>query len=268
MFKEYFLICLLIHILGDYYFQSERLAEQKVKSVKKLVRHLSLYLLAGVLIILPVFSGDIFRSVLVLAATHAVIDIIKQLYMKYGRIKRNIGTDRTAYIIDQGSHFICIAAVAFFMAAKDYRLQLIPIADNFFKIINADIISVLSWTVMLLAIFKPANITIKQLLSAYRPYPGIAKSILPQDKTIEAEALKVNEDEADRKAGAFIGSLERLIILMFLAINQFSAIGLVLTAKSIARYNKITTVKVFAEYYLLGTLLSTAWVIIIFHLLS
>lgn len=40
-------------------------------------------------------------------------------------------------------------------------------------------------------------------------------------------------------------------------IGEYSAIGLVLTAKSIARYDKIAHEPEFAEYYLLGTLLST-----------
>ena len=39
-------------------------------------------------------------------------------------------------------------------------------------------------------------------------------------------------------------------------------IGLVLTAKSIARYDRISKDKDFAEYYLLGTLLSTAIAIV------
>lgn len=53
-------------------------------------------------------------------------------------------------------------------------------------------------------------------------------------------------------------------MLILLSIGQYSAIGLVLTAKSIARYNKITENQEFAEYYLLGTLLSTVIVIGIF----
>ncbi len=60
--------------------------------------------------------------------------------------------------------------------------------------------------------------------------------------------------------------LERLIIVIFLSINQYSAIGLVLTAKSIARYDRISNDQAFAEYYLLGTLLSTIMVIVTYLL--
>lgn len=64
-----------------------------------------------------------------------------------------------------------------------------------------------------------------------------------------------------RNAGQFIGTLERVIIFILISINQFDVIGLVLTAKSIARYDQIAHDKKFAEYYLLGTLISTATVI-------
>lgn len=44
--------------------------------------------------------------------------------------------------------------------------------------------------------------------------------------------------------------------------GQLKRMGLVLTAKSIARYDKISKDQTFAEYYLLGTLLSTASVVL------
>ena len=65
------------------------------------------------------------------------------------------------------------------------------------------------------------------------------------------------------KAGRMIGTVERIIMLFFLSIKQYSSVGLVLTAKSIARYNKIAEDQKFAEYYLLGTLLSTICVLVV-----
>jgi len=57
-------------------------------------------------------------------------------------------------------------------------------------------------------------------------------------------------------AGSLIGILERALVLTFVLINQYTAIGLVLTAKTIARYKELDDRK-FAEYYLVGTLTST-----------
>lgn len=59
-----------------------------------------------------------------------------------------------------------------------------------------------------------------------------------------------------------IGTLERIIMVIFISIGQYSAVGLVLTAKSIARYDRISKDQAFAEYYLLGTLLSTICAVI------
>lgn len=58
------------------------------------------------------------------------------------------------------------------------------------------------------------------------------------------------------KAGRTIGILERWIMVTFILLGQYSALGLTLTAKSIARFSKIEHDPGFAEYYLLGTLYS------------
>lgn len=59
------------------------------------------------------------------------------------------------------------------------------------------------------------------------------------------------------QAGRVIGILERWIIFTLVVISQYSLIGLVLTAKSVARFKQIQDDATFAEYFLLGTLYST-----------
>ena len=55
--------------------------------------------------------------------------------------------------------------------------------------------------------------------------------------------------------GKYIGILERILILTLTVTGNISAIGIVFAAKSIARFNELSK-KQFAEYYLVGTLLS------------
>ena len=69
----------------------------------------------------------------------------------------------------------------------------------------------------ILAVHIPANIFIQNFLNEYKPEKN--------DEIIKA----------DNKAGRRIGTLERLIMLIFLSKDQFVALGFVLTAKSIAR---------------------------------
>ena len=111
------------------------------------------------------------------------------------------------------------------------------------------------------------NILIANILSGYKPDKdggadngGEADSGREPDS--EREPDRGRTIQKDKNAGRMIGTLERIIMVIFISIGQYSAVGLVLTAKSIARYDRISKDQEFAEYYLLGTLLSTICAVI------
>ena len=60
-----------------------------------------------------------------------------------------------------------------------------------------------------------------------------------------------------QNAGMYIGWLERFVVLTALVLQSPATVGLILTAKSIARYPELKSVR-FAEYFLIGTLLSVS----------
>jgi|TARA_B100001059_G_C17836907_1_gene588819 hypothetical protein len=71
----------------------------------------------------------------------------------------------------------------------------------------------------------------------------------------------LDEDDANdslEKAGKYIGILERLFVFGFIIINQWSAIGLLIAAKSVFRFGDLSKAKdrKLTEYILIGTLLS------------
>jgi hypothetical protein len=100
-----------------------------------------------------------------------------------------------------------------------------------------------------LLIGKPANILIKGINQKGNVYSPCHRESVP---IIEN---RQNKPEY-QNAGRLIGTLERIIIVIMVLLKQYAAIGLVFTAKSIARYDEITKNPSFAEYYLVGTLLS------------
>jgi hypothetical protein len=65
------------------------------------------------------------------------------------------------------------------------------------------------------------------------------------------------------KGGRLIGRLERLMILMLLLAHQPDAIGLLIAAKSILRFNELArdADRRASEYVIIGTLASFAWAI-------
>lgn len=79
-----------------------------------------------------------------------------------------------------------------------------------------------------------------------------------------------NEEGGDvsglTNAGTWIGYIERIIILTFILLNEYSAIGFLIAAKSIFRFSggvKDNHERKHAEYILIGTLISFSLAILI-----
>jgi hypothetical protein len=75
----------------------------------------------------------------------------------------------------------------------------------------------------------------------------------------------VNNSGSLKNAGMLIGYLERILILTFVLLERWDAIGFLLTAKSILRFNEIKGAdqRPMSEYVLLGTLLSVVLSIVV-----
>jgi hypothetical protein len=69
------------------------------------------------------------------------------------------------------------------------------------------------------------------------------------------------------KAGTWIGYLERIIILTFLIVGQFSAIGFLIAAKSIFRFSgksdNDNNIRKHAEYIIIGTFMSFLFAVLV-----
>ncbi len=235
MFRVLFLLLFTGHALGDFYFQSADLATNKDKAFMQLLKHSVIYLIAMVLVILPIFSTMLLKWVIIISVAHLAIDLVKFFMKKSNSIDDKL--EAITYLLDQAMHVVTIIVVAMAIHLLDQPIGYVGWVQNALEKLQFNVNNALSWILALLVIAKPVCITIKKVLYNYKP--------------------ELNEmDSGHPNAGAMIGILERTIIMLLLAVNQFAAIGFVLTAKSIARYNKIVEDPRFSEYYLLGTLSS------------
>ena len=251
MFRGYFILLLLGHILGDFFLQTKGMAEKKEKSIKWVLLHCLCYWGTMLLISLPVISYEIVLAVTVASILHLVIDITKYIYLSVmtKKSKKTQVIERNMFFIDQILHLLCLVFIAYGIVINDVLIREWEVIEDFFSAVGISEVLILSWIFALLVIHKPANVAIQKLLMVYKP------------ENKEADIKR------DNNAGRFIGTVERIIMLIFISIGQYTAIGLVLTAKSIARYDRISKEKDFAEYYLLGTLISTVVVIIVSFIL-
>lgn len=114
---------------------------------------------------------------------------------------------------------------------------------------------ILRWALLLAVITKPANTLFKRLFARFQMGP-----------------IRAGDEEKElpppvEGAGAVIGSLERIITAILFTLGQFGTVAVIYTAKSIARFDRISKDQAFAEYYLIGTLFSILYVLVAWILL-
>lgn len=267
MKNELLLFCLIAHFIGDYYLQTKHLAKIKDNLFRGVLQHIFLYCVPFLFIWIFTGLGDIlWKSVLCICIIHLIIDSIKFLYkakiIKRIKNKSFIVKERTLYLVDQSIHLISIIIICF-IGRKITLTPLLPI-DAFFQYMNIDSHKLFQWILLLFIIGKPVNISFKKLFTGLKPSDYVISHYNRKEIRLSVAAID-NSKEFDKttivgieekNAGQYIGFLERILIVIFLSIGQYASIGFIMTAKSIARYDKISKSQEFAEYYLIGTLAS------------
>jgi hypothetical protein len=167
-----------------------------------------------------VFIGwEYWLTALVILITHTIIDGWKS-YRK---------ETVTYFLVDQSLHLAVILACWYL------SFQPVSMLQSAWDQINTN---PHFWAVMVATVFvtKPAGILIGQMTRQWR------------EKIEDAESLA--------NAGKWIGIAERLIVLMLMLLNAYSAIGLLVAAKGIIRFNEKDRPEIKTEYLVIGTLLS------------
>lgn len=241
VFKECFLLFLLFHVIGDFYLQTENTARKKVNKIQWVIIHGLYYWLAAMIILLPSCSWQVLSYGTIASLVHLIIDVGKFYYFRAlsKNKKVTVRKEKNIFFTDQILHLLSLMIITYLYVKNVGILAINNLLSDFLKISGLSTESLVSWATALLIIHKPSNIAISKVLNIYKPLE------------------KTSYQKNDHNAGRFIGSIERIIMLVLISLHQYSAIGLVLTAKSIARYDRISKEPDFAEYYLLGTLLST-----------
>jgi hypothetical protein len=163
----------------------------------------------------------------IILVTHILIDGWKS-YQKPG-VKY--------FLIDQLLHLLVIASCWYFTFFNWNNVKQLYLQVNtqpaFWKTICAFVF-----------VTTPAGILIGQLTSQWRN----------KIKDVDSENLA--------NAGKWIGIIERVIILVFVMQNQYSAIGLLIAAKGIIRFNEKDRQEIKTEYLVIGTLMSIVLAIV------
>jgi hypothetical protein len=221
---NFFIVLVIAHLLGDYVFQPYKLSEKKKEKIVFVILHSIIYS-----VIVFIFLNLIYEFVysLQLAAivliSHFIIDILRII------IDRKLAPSKHFYsfIADQVLHLVIIYILSQQFPALKPVGEMVSIDYK-----NATIV------LAYLMVLSPASVFIKHFFNM----------VYKNDLCVELE-------EDNNRVGSLIGILERLVVVTLGILNLYTAIALVFTAKSIARFKQLEE-KTFAERYLIGTLLS------------
>jgi len=211
----------LAHAIGDFVLQPDQWVKDKtIKKHKSKYLYFHVLIHALALLILLQFNTNYWIGIVSIVVSHYIIDVIKLNLTK----KIN---QRLLFILDQIAHLIVIAIVA--LSYTQYSFDINTLYSK----------NVLALLLSLIAITSIASVIMRLVMS---------KWILDED----------DANDSLEKAGKYIGILERLFVFGFIIINQWSAIGLLIAAKSVFRFGDLSKAKdrKLTEYILIGTLLS------------
>ena len=77
MINLFFIILLCVHVLGDFYFQTQKMSDKKQKRFLWTVYHSLIYAVVSWILFFLFLPGLRIRYILAFVGAHAAIDIIK-----------------------------------------------------------------------------------------------------------------------------------------------------------------------------------------------
>jgi hypothetical protein len=217
---------LLAHIISDFVLQSDKMVHSKKWFSKYMLLHIAIVFASTFIL-----SG-LWQISIAIALLHWLIDSVKVEIQSRTIIKPNL-----LFATDQLIHFLIISAAWFWY---------FDLFDKLFKMVSLPFLNY-KFSMILLAyawIYFPVGYLIK----------FATQSITHTTTTPPATAATENKIE---HGGKLIGQFERIIILTLVLLNQYEAIGFLITGKSIIRFADHNS-NLRSEYVLVGTMMSYA----------
>lgn len=217
---------LLSQLLSDFLFQTDSMVSNK----KWFSKHMFLHI--GVVFALTLLLSFSWKIAFTLAISHWLIDGIKC------SLQKNYPTrDSLLFFADQFCHLLSIFIV---------------------WVLFEDVWTQLSKAIVQLLVNYQISLLILGYVLVMWPIGYALKFVL---KGIDKTSNKGNDEKLEH-GGKLIGIFERMIILTFVFLNQYEAIGFLITGKSIIRFaQKEEGLR--SEYVLVGTMMSYAFSIIV-----
>lgn len=223
----------MAHFLGDFLMQPNSwVAHKEHKKWGSVYLYLHSAVHLALLFVLT-FRWELWAYFGVLALTHLLIDGFKLMWQSEGNKTK-------WFFADQVLHAISIFLI--YVWAEESFSWLAGLYNEVIWIyLLAGIVLLFVLPVMIRKILHPWT---KEIEHAEQLSEGI-RSGMPSEKSL-------------KKAGTYIGILERVFVFIFVLSGQWQAVGFLIAAKSVFRFGDLQDAKnrKLTEYVLIGTLIS------------
>jgi hypothetical protein len=229
------LVLMVAHIVGDFFLQTGDTAHRKNASMRLLASHALIYSACMTCASFASFPlGNAWIAALALSLSHFAVDGVKAMATRKKPERDNV----VLFVLDQFLHAATILILTRILqpSVMEYAYPM----GLLLEYVNYEQVRATFGILLIYLIcFQPAAVFIKKLLQ----------------KPMGADHTKVSAKSTQESTGRLIGILERFTILTLGLMGQLGAIGLIIAAKSLARFSQLAD-KDFAERYLVGTLAS------------
>lgn len=262
MKEEVLILLIFAHLLGDFVFQLDKWVEGKnTKGIFSpyLWMHIGVHTILYVLCLIRYDEKGIFIGI-GLGIVHLLIDLLKIQMSRYSTKAKGAVSDELLSLDSPEKFGETREEVKKLNPKRELLLFLADQLLHLLSIIGAWYIlesQSIDWRIVGDFLQDPAMyIIVSAYIIVYYPMSLIIRMIV-----FEWSLHLENEGLPD--AGKWIGRIERVLVLTFMLLGQFDAIGFLIAAKSILRYGDVKDEKNHkrAEYILVGTLISFTMVI-------
>ena len=215
MWVKMFLCLFAAHLVADFILQSNSICKNKAIKKWHSPYHYEHAIIVFALSWLVSMEVGFWWCALIIGVSHFLIDIWKSYREE----------EVEWFAIDQVLHILVLIGISILWSSS--HIWTIPWGAS---------PGTIATIVAFLVCWKPSNIFIKLMLKHF------------------SVSVPETEDKSGFNAGALIGDIERWLIILFVCMQHYEALGLLIAAKSIIRFSDKDTTK--TEYVLAGTLLS------------
>ena len=224
-----FLQLLCAHVVADFYLQSYKMCVCKMQLLtgKGWICQIGHAFVHGLLAYIFVSDWKNWLLPLLVFVSHLIIDVLKDICLSKIQYKPNdvrSNWECILFFIDQALHVLVIWMLLKYVDIAEYTVMCSNILDT----------KVLSCIIAYLIVVKPTSILIGMFTQRWQ-------NILSDSKGLH-------------DAGMWIGYAERVLALTFVLLGTYEALGFLIAAKSLLRFQETDTKR--TEYVLIGTLLS------------